>query len=119
MRRAINLAVCEDEKILIVRKRNVWILPGGKPEEGEGDLECLEREIMEELGTGMIMWTLYGSFTGKTPHKNDILEAIVYLGDFRPSREISEARFVNNPYDYNLSDITKEIIDSLKKDNYI
>ncbi|MFB6246213.1 MAG: NUDIX domain-containing protein [Candidatus Pacearchaeota archaeon] len=43
MRKAINLAVVYDSGLLLVRKKNAWILPGGKPEEGEGHYETLER----------------------------------------------------------------------------
>lgn len=31
MRKVINLIAIEDRKILLVRKRETWILPGGKP----------------------------------------------------------------------------------------
>ena len=45
MNKAIRLVVIEDKKLLLVRKRDSWILPGGKPNEDEGGLECLLREI--------------------------------------------------------------------------
>lgn len=48
----IGLAVIDGERLLLVRKRNseFYILPGGKPEQGESDVEALSREIDEELG---------------------------------------------------------------------
>jgi ADP-ribose pyrophosphatase YjhB (NUDIX family) len=49
LRTAINAVIIEDGKILLVRKRQTWILPGGKPGINESDLECLCREIREEL----------------------------------------------------------------------
>jgi len=49
MRIAIGAAIIEDGKILLVRKRQSWILPGGKPEPKESDIECLCREVSEEL----------------------------------------------------------------------
>ena len=38
-------------RLLLVRKRgtSAFILPGGKPESGESDLQCLAREMREEL----------------------------------------------------------------------
>ncbi len=48
----VGLAVISEGRILLVRKRggNHLILPGGKPEGTEEDIETLEREICEELG---------------------------------------------------------------------
>ncbi len=46
----------EDGKILLARRKpgshlaGYWEFPGGKIEEGESPEECLERELLEELG---------------------------------------------------------------------
>ena len=123
MRRAIGVAVIENKKLLLVRKKDVWILPGGKPKGNEEDLECLHREISEELKSKVDISNFYSYFNGKTPHKGDYLEAKVYFGvlteEIYPSREIIDARFISNFEDYNISNITKSIIESLKKDGYI
>lgn len=46
------VATDRDGRLLVVRKRGgrTFILPGGKPEKGESDEECLVREVHEELG---------------------------------------------------------------------
>ena len=49
MRKAISGLVIRDEKLLLVRKNETWILPGGKPEKKESEIECLCREFKEEL----------------------------------------------------------------------
>jgi 8-oxo-dGTP diphosphatase len=48
----IGLAVTDADRLLVVRKKGTvsYILPGGKPEDGESDQQALEREIDEELG---------------------------------------------------------------------
>jgi 8-oxo-dGTP diphosphatase len=51
--RVIAAAVLEARGLLLVSKRaapDVFYLPGGKPEPGEAPLDCLRREIAEELG---------------------------------------------------------------------
>lgn len=54
--RVIAAAVLGPRGLLLVSKRaapDVFYLPGGKPELGEAPLECLERELTEELGVGI------------------------------------------------------------------
>jgi 8-oxo-dGTP diphosphatase len=51
--RVIAAAVVEAGRLLVVSKRaapGVFYLPGGKPERSESALECLDRELREELG---------------------------------------------------------------------
>lgn len=49
MRKTINVAIINRKKLLLVRKGQSWLLTGGKPESDESDLECLCREVWEEL----------------------------------------------------------------------
>ena len=54
--RVIAAAVLDPRGLLLVTKRaapDVFYLPGGKPEPGEAPLDCLERELAEELGVGI------------------------------------------------------------------
>ncbi len=125
MRVAICAAVVRYNKILLVQKKTSWILPGGKPEPGEGPLECLYREIDEELpGTKIIEPRYYNNFIGKTPHTGDQLEARVYLAKIdgepgKPTREIRSREWVRLPTDYSLSDLTNKILNGLVADKYL
>ena len=50
--RVIAAAVLDRRGLLLVSKRaapDVFYLPGGKPEPGEAPLDCLQRELAEEL----------------------------------------------------------------------
>ena len=54
--RVIAAAVVRDGELLLVAKRaapEVFYLPGGKPDDGEAPLDCLAREVREELGAGL------------------------------------------------------------------
>jgi 8-oxo-dGTP diphosphatase len=63
----IGLAVTDDNRLLLVRKKGGerYILPGGKPELGEDDRQVLVREIEEELGCGIDLdsFSYLGSFS--------------------------------------------------------
>lgn len=125
MRKAVGVVIIRDGKILLVQKNKTWILPGGKPEPRESDLECLSREISQELPLAEIeVEDFYNSFTGIAPHKKDEIEVKVYFGVLKnslisPGAEISKSLFTKNFEEYNVSDVTKKIIDSLRQDNYL
>lgn len=125
MRTAIDAAIIDNGKILLVRKRQIWILPGGKPNSNESDIECLRREISEELsGTQLDNLRYYGDFKGRTPHTEDILRARVYFADIngklcQPAAEIAEYSWVKDPSRYDLSETTSKIVDSLTRDGYL
>jgi 8-oxo-dGTP diphosphatase len=48
----IGLAVMDGDRVLLVKKKGseFLILPGGKPEKDETDVQTLSRELEEELG---------------------------------------------------------------------
>ena len=126
MRTAISLISLTSEGLLLTKKKKTWILPGGKPLDGETDYDCLFREINEELGLSkeqISITNYYKNFIGRTPHKGDLLENIVYFGilkgKIKPANEISEAKYVKDFEYYNLSDITQKVVDSLREDKYL
>ena len=127
MTKAINAVIFNREKeILVVKKKNVWILPGGKPKEGEKPLETLSREVKEEL-SGTRIWNVkpYLSFDGEiTPHSKKPLRVDVYFADLvsslgKPSAEILDARYVPLSAKLNFSDITWNILKYLRKEGYL
>ncbi len=124
MRKVICIAAISEGKILLVRKKLTWILPGGKPEKTESDQMCLVRELGEELPkTTILDVEYYNKFTGITPHSKREIQAIVYIGNvvgkINPSAEVNKAKWIKTPEKYNLSDISKEIIRSLRKTGHL
>ncbi len=126
MRTAINLASIKEKSILLVKKKDTWILPGGKPKQRESFFICIERECKEELPLAkVVIGKKYKNFIGKTPHRGDLLTAKVYFGEITgnitPSAEIVDAQYFTKTLalKLNLSEITKKIIDLLVYENYI
>lgn len=122
LKRAISVAVISGNKILLARKKQVWILPGGKPEKDESDIDCVKREISEEvIGLEVSNFSYYGAFEGMTPHKGDMLEVTVYLAEIVSMKKLHHGAEIEEiiwldafaTETYPLSDITRKIIKSL------
>lgn len=95
--RKIGLLVQRDGKILLCRKKQgtqLLILPGGKPERGETALECLEREIGEEMGASVRAAELLGEYSGRAAGEDALVQIELYSGELTaepsPQGEIAE-----------------------------
>lgn len=127
MRVAISAVVIRAGSILLVKKvKKVesWILPGGKPEVGESDKDCLNREVREELpGFRLSNVRHFRNIEGVTPNTGDVIRCRVYFadgeGDITPAAEISGAEWVVNPDSKNLSDLTKNIVVALREGGHL
>jgi len=87
----VGVAAIRDGHLLVVREfgTSLFILPGGRPELGEDDVTALNREIYEELGTGMANSKLefLGAFSDVAANDPDkIVTVRLYLG--RPEEPI-------------------------------
>ncbi len=95
----VGLLTIRDGRVLLCRKKRgtqLLILPGGKREPGESSLECLARELCEELGevdavspelVGVYTHAAAGEF-GKTVRIE--LYRAELAGEARPRSEIGE-----------------------------
>ena len=98
----IGVLILRGDRILLCRKNrdtSRLILPGGRIEAGESDLECLAREIREELGTVSLEKMEYlGTYEDRAalddPSVRKSLRIALYRGELsgepRPSSEIRE-----------------------------
>lgn len=130
----INAAIIKDNRILLVGKKyetgiEHLILPGGKKEDTENDLECLTREVGEELSGAKIKINpnFYRLFTGNTPTGKKA-SVKVYFAELINGREIKTSNEISSAmwaeynlaiHQKNLSDITRAVLNTLNKDKYL
>ncbi len=79
----IGIALILNNRLLLVRraKSPILILPGGKPEAGETELETLQREAQEELSSRIEKPEFLGSFSDvSADDPNKIVQIQLYSG---------------------------------------
>jgi 8-oxo-dGTP pyrophosphatase MutT (NUDIX family) len=94
----VGLLTIRDGRVLLCRKKrgtSLLILPGGKRELGESSLECLARELREELGdVTAVAPELLGVYKHAAADKGKIVRIELYsaelTGDARAESEIGE-----------------------------
>ena len=98
----IGLAAIEDGRLLVVRKRgkSTFILPGGKPENGEQELATLCREVTEELSCSIAGAKLEGRFNDFAADQPDatilvVLYSGTLVGTPIPQAEIEEMAWLD------------------------
>lgn len=129
--RKVALAVFKDRKLLQVRthkQENVFYTLGGKLEEGESDIECLKREVKEEIDCDVDESSVkfLTEFEDVAHGKGEMLVNIrMYegrlIGDPKPSSEVVEIGWFDTKSDKkHLSIIAQRtIFPWLKKQGYI
>ena len=127
----IALAVFKDKKMLLVRsakQKEVFYTLGGKLEEGETEIECLKREVKEEIGCEVDKksFKFLKEFEDVAHGKGGALVHIkMYegklIGSPKPSSEIVEIGYFDTNSDKkHLSEIAQRtIFPWLKKHGYI
>ncbi|MDD3301792.1 MAG: NUDIX hydrolase [Patescibacteria group bacterium] len=120
--KAVCLVALRANKVLLIQKQNVWILPGGIQTAEESDLECLTRNLSEQLPCVRAGKSkFFGGFFGQSAFGDHSLEAVTYYaeisGEILPGENLS-ARW----FDYEelkktaLSKITQKVVNSLRKE---
>ena len=124
------LALFRNKKILCVKTRGkeVFHFVGGGVEQGESDIECLIREVKEEIGCEVVEKSIkhLGDFTD-TAHGRENTLVLIRLyeadvsGEPKPSTEVDSVEFIDtsvNPV--YLTDVAKnQVFPWLQKNNYI
>ena len=129
--RKVALAVFKDKKLLVVRthkNKEVFYTLGGKIERGESDIDCLKREVKEEVSCDVNESSLkfLQEFQDVAHGKeNTWLVIRMYSGELvgepKPSAEIIEIGWIDSGTDLkHFSEMAaNNIIPWLKKHEYI
>jgi 8-oxo-dGTP diphosphatase len=123
---ACAIIVDDKSRTLLVRKANTdfYMQPGGKIERGESPLDCLKRELMEELGIAFSdpQMQYVGQFAEVAANEHNVmLEADLYMirHTFQPrvSGEIEEYIWLDAADERDdLAPLTKNIVLGLVRD---
>lgn len=102
MIKKIGAAIINENKLLVVSKKkypDMFMLPGGKPEGDEEELETLSRELYEELKLGILKTDLLGTFNTVSMLSDEEISITVYLtkvkGEPVPSTEIYTFKWID------------------------
>lgn len=101
MIRKIGAAILKNNQLLVVSKKKSpdhYMLPGGKLEKGETDLEALARELQEELRLELVSSTLLGNFETTSMFGTESMFLTVYVveveGEPTPDNEIGAYKWI-------------------------
>lgn len=96
----VAAAILQRGRLLVVSKKaapEVFYLPGGKPDPGEGPLETLARELDEELGVAPLEPRLLAEVEGVAALENVPMRLTVFEaridGEPRPAAELAHMRW--------------------------
>lgn len=104
-----GLVILRNGRFLVNREYNteLFLMPGGRPKEGEGVEDCLIREVMEEHGVELVRESIkyFGDFEDWAANEpNTKICMSVYTGEIngepRASSEVDEQRWfgkLDNP----------------------
>ena len=117
--KVVDIIVERRGKILLIKRGDYWLLPGGEIEPGDDEMQCLEevvsREIKDQVSS--IFSKLDKTVKGPSPVRNDDVEVSIYVGDIG-SKKMSDVADCNAHWfsreslpSIRLSNITKDVLE--------
>jgi ADP-ribose pyrophosphatase YjhB (NUDIX family) len=115
----IDIIVERKGMILLIKRGDYWLLPGGEIEPGEDEMKCLDDVVSREMNDQVsgIFRKLAKTVTGPSPVRPGDVEVSIYVGDIS-SAKMSDVKDCNAHWfsreslsSLRLSNITKEILD--------
>ncbi|HHP7503382.1 TPA: NUDIX hydrolase [Staphylococcus aureus] len=101
MIKKVAAVIIKEGYILSVSKKKApdfYMLPGGKYEKSENDIEALSRELKEELNVTILKMNFFGDYEDISMLENEKLFLNIYIveinGDPHPGNEISNMQWI-------------------------
>lgn len=116
--KVVDIIVERRGYILLIKRGDYWILPGGEFEEGQCEMSCLEEVVSREMNdrVACIFRKLDHTVTGISPVRGGEVEVTIYVGDISSAR-MSDVRECNAHWfsresipTLRLSNITKDVL---------
>lgn len=117
--KVVDIIVERRGKILLTKRDDFWILPGGEIEQGESEMQCLEEVVAREINdqVASVFKKLEKTVVGPSPVRGGDVEVTIYVGDIG-SKKMSDVRDSNAHWfsresiaTIRLSNITKDVLD--------
>lgn len=115
----VDIIVERKGMILLIKRGDFWILPGGEIEPGEDEMQCLEDVVSTEMKDQIssVFRKLEKTIKGPSPVRSGDVEVSVYVGDIS-SKKMSDVKDCNAHWfsrasikSLRLSNITKDVLD--------
>ena len=114
MKTSAHLVAIANGRVLLLLKKETWILPGGKHEGCETDQACILRECSEEIPEAEVtIGEHIGNFCGITPNNGRMIVSSAYRGTVAgsviPGAEINDNCWITKSEldDIPVSEITR------------
>ena len=116
--KVVDIIVERKGMMLLVKRGDFWILPGGEIEPGEDEMQCLEDVVSREMNdrVACIFRKLDNTIKGTSPVRGGEVEVYVYVGDIYKEK-MSDVKDCNAHWfsresiaSLRLSNITKDVL---------
>lgn len=114
----VDIIVERKGMLLLIKRGEFWILPGGEIAPGEDEMKCLEEVVSREMNDRIscIFKKLDKTVTGPSPVRGGDVEVTIYVGDIS-STKMSDLKDCNAHWfsrqsipSLRLSNITKDVL---------
>jgi len=117
--KVVDIIVERKGMILLIKRGDFWILPGGELDPGEDEMQCLEDVVAKEMNDRVdcIFRKLEKTIKGISPVRPGEVEVTIYVGDIS-SAKMSDVKDCNAHWfskesmsALRLSNITKDVLE--------
>jgi ADP-ribose pyrophosphatase YjhB (NUDIX family) len=117
--KVVDIIVERKGMILLIKRGDFWLLPGGEIEPGEDEMKCLEEVVEREMNdqVASVFRKLEKTITGPSPVRPGDVEVSIYVGDISTAR-MSDVKDCNAHWfsrksieALRLSNITEDILE--------